>query len=361
MSQSGAILWEYEIDGQLWAPLNYEGGNLFFGSDDSNFYAFDVAEQAIKWTFKTGGRIRSGADITNGLVVFASDDGFLYALDAETGVVRWRCDLGSSELTRRLPAPGPPYSYDYLHSSPRFFDGHIYIGSADHNLYAIDHQSGEVEWRFSSGGPIRSTPHVDSERVYVGSWDGNLYSLDRATGKQVWKFETQGLIQGSPATGIGKVYVGSRSAKVYAVDASTGEGSWEYVHADGSWVESSPVVDDGDVFIDSSDALKLSAFDADTGDVKWEFTTGGWSWGKPVVENGVVYICSLSAYPYYVEGVDLVNGLFAVDQQTGLVRWSIETGTIEGYITGGVFSTPVINEGVVYVAGIDGRLLAIRE
>ena len=142
---------------------------------------------------------------------------------------------------------------------------------------------------------------------------------------------------------------------------SSGEKTREYVHADGSWVESSPVVDDGDVFIGSSDALKLSVFDADTGDVKWEFKTGGWSWGKPAVENGVVYIGSLRAYPYYVDGVDLVNGLFAVDQQTGTLKWSVKTGTIDGYITGGVFSTPVISEGVVYVAGIDGRLLAIRE
>jgi len=37
------------------------------------------------------------------------------------------------------------------------------------------------------------------------------------------------------------------------------------------------------------------------------------------------------------------------------------SGTIDGYVTGGVFSLPVVFGGVVYVAGIDGTLTAIKE
>ena len=134
-----------------------------------------------------------------------------------------------------------------------------------------------------------------------------------------------------------------------------------YVHKDGSWVESSPVFLDGVVYIGSSDALKLSAFDATTGQVKWEFKTGGWSWSKPSVANGVVYIGSLSAYPYYFEGIDLQAGLYAVDQQSGNENWRMTTEAVEGYITGGVFACAVIVSGVVYVAGIDGLLYAFQE
>jgi outer membrane protein assembly factor BamB len=359
--KAGALLWRFEIGGQLWAPLRYDSGNLFFGSDDANFYSFDVATQTVNWKFKTGGIIRSEADVTDGIVAFASDDGNLYALDSDSGNELWRFNLGSSEIDRRLPATDAPFEYDYLHSSPKYHAGRIYIGSSNGNLYAIDHKTGEEDWHFETGQKIRSTPTVENGNIYFGSWDGNVYNVSLETGKKIWQFDSKGIVQGSPAVGSGKVFVGSRGAKVLALDAHTGEKKWEFVHEDGSWVESSPVFYNGEVYIGSSDALKLSAFDASTGQVKWEFKTGGWSWSKPSVANGVVYIGSLSASPYYFDGVELEAGFYAVDQHSGNEIWSMNTDSVDGYITSGVFASAVIVDEVVYVAGIDGYLYAMQE
>jgi len=109
--------------------------------------AFDVGSQKVRWQFETGGIIRSGAEIANGTVFFASDDGFVYALEADSGAEVWRFDLGSSGMTRVLPATDPPYEYDYLHSSPVYHEGTIYIGSADGALYAVAQESGQQRWR----------------------------------------------------------------------------------------------------------------------------------------------------------------------------------------------------------------------
>ena len=355
------ILWTHKFDGQLWAPLAFHNGALYFGSDSGVFYSFDVETQSIRWQFVTGDIIRSEADISGGIVSFASDDGFLYALDVDKGKERWRFDLGTANIARRLPATEAPYDYDYLHSAPEYHDGHLFIGSADSNLYAIDHVTGVERWRFQTTHKIRSTPAVDNNTVYVGSWDGHVYALDRASGEEKWRFDTEGIVQGSPALGAGKVFIGSRGTKVLALNNQTGDKEWEHVHEDGSWVESSPIFSDGSVYIGSSDALKLSAFDALTGNVKWEFKTGGWSWGRPVVSNGVIYIGGISASPYYFEGVELEAGFYAVDQQTGNKIWSMATESVDEYITGGVFSASIIVDGTIYVAGIDGTLYALAE
>ncbi len=359
--EAGTILWQKEIGGQFWAPLKHEGDVLYFGSDDLNFYAFDTATRKIKWKVKTGGIIRSAVDITDGIAVFASDDGFLYALDAESGNELWRFDLKSSTIARILPAIGPPYEYDYLHSSPKYHNGRIHIGSANGMLYSIDHKSGREYWHFKTSQKIRSTPVVDNDNVYFGSWDGSVYAVNIKSGQKVWQFDCGGIIQSSPAIGAGNIFVGSRSTKIFALDAKTGEEKWTYIHEDGSWVESSPVYRDGVVYIGSSDALKLSAFDAKTGQVKWEFKTGGWSWGTPTVANGVVYIGGISAYPYYFEGVDLVAGFYAVDQKSGKKIWSMTPKAVEGYVTGGVFSSGIITDGIVYVGALDGNLYALKE
>ena len=140
--EPGDLLWSQEIGGQLWAPLMHRDGVLYFGSDDSTFYAFDIESREVKWRFHTGGMIRSGAEIIGKVVVFASDDGFLYALALESGKESWRFDLGSAGIDRVLPAIDPPYSYDYRHSSPLNRGGVIYVGSADGVLYAIYEEIG---------------------------------------------------------------------------------------------------------------------------------------------------------------------------------------------------------------------------
>ncbi len=176
--------------------------------------------------------------------------------------------------------------------------------------------------------------------------------------RRLWSYDTGGLIQGSPAVAGGRVIVGSRSAKVVALDAGSGEVEWTHVHADGSWVESSPVVEGDIVYIGSSDALALLALDATSGAEIWRFKTAGWSWSTPVVTDEVVYIGSIGAAPYYSP---LAAGFFAVDKQTGEERWRMTPAATEGFITGGVFAAPVVDEGIVYVASLDGRIHAIRE
>jgi outer membrane protein assembly factor BamB len=359
-AQSGAPVWSHDVGGQLWAPLAHEGGTLYFGADDATFRAFDIGSREVRWKFETGGMIRSGAEIADGTVLFASDDGFLYAVEADSGTEIWRFDLGSSGMTRALPATDPPYEYDYLHSSPVYHTGTIYIGSANGALHAIASESGRERWRFETEGKIRSTPVVDRGIVYFGSWDGHVYAVN-ADGDLVWQFDTGGVVQGSPALGAGKVFVGSRSAAVFALDASSGELAWKHVNEDGSWVESSPVYSDGVVYVGSSDALQLFALDSETGETIWAFRTGGWSWSTPTLANGAVYIGGLSASPYYFEGVTLRAGFFAVDRKTGESLWEFTPQPVEGYITGGVFSRPAIVDGVVYVGALDGRLYALEE
>lgn len=359
--EPGDLLWSQEIGGQIWAPLTYHEGVLYFGTDDSRFYAFDIETREVIWRFKTGGIIRSGAEVVAEHIVFASDDGYLYSLDLDSGKEFWRFDLGSAGFERVLPAADPPYSYDYRHSSPMNRAGVIYVGSPSGVMYAIYNDTGLEFWRFKTDGPIRSTPAADGRNVVFGSWDGHVYAVDALEGTLAWRFETEGIVQGSPAAGAGKVFVGSRSASVFALDERSGAEHWKHVNEDGSWVESSPVFDRGVVYVGSSDALSLFALDADSGTTIWEFRTGGWSWSDPVLADDVVYIGGLSASPYYFEGVELRPGFFAVDQETGAGLWEFTPPLIEGYLTGGVFSTPAIVDGVVYVGGIDGRLYALKQ
>jgi hypothetical protein len=115
------------------------------------------------------------------------------------------------------------------------------------------------------------------------------------------------------------------------------------------------------VFIDTSDALNLMAFDAATRDIRWQFFTGGWTWAQPMIDDNTVYIGAISAFPYYFEGIDLERGFFAVDATTGQQKWCVDLPAVKGYVTEGAFATSAVARGVVYVASLDGTIHAIRQ
>ena len=345
----------------MWSPLTLVNKILYYGCDDGTITALDVRSKQVRWQYKTDGRVRSAVTVTRDAVFATSDDGFVYALEPSSGVLRWGVDVARTAATRVLPATGPPYEYDYLQSSPVYADGMVFVGSPDGQLYAIDAEAGEVRWRFRTAGKVRSTPVVLDGTVYFGSWDGHVYAVDATKGTAKWRYDTGGIVQGSPRIFQGRVYVGSRAASLFALDINTGRLVWQHSFADGSWVESSPVVAAGVLYVGTSDALKLLALAADTGKVLWQFDTGGWSWSTPRYNNGTIYIGSISAYPYYFEGVDLRGGLYAVDEDSGEEKWRLVPGTVEGYITGGVFSRVQVADGVVYAAAIDGTIYAIQE
>jgi hypothetical protein len=85
--------------------------------------------------------------------------------------------------------------------------------------------------------------------VYVGS--DKVYALNASSGAFVWNYTTGSFVQSSPAVADGKIFVGSWDGKVYALNASTGALVWRYTT--GSPVASSPAVADGIVFVGSDD------------------------------------------------------------------------------------------------------------
>ncbi len=68
-------------------------------------------------------------------------------------------------------------------------DGKVFVAQVDqHTLHALDQQSGEVRWTYTTGGRIDSPPTIDGGRVYFGSADGWVYCLSSSDGELAWRF-----------------------------------------------------------------------------------------------------------------------------------------------------------------------------
>ena len=185
------------------AQTTFHGNNARTGAYDS---PGPKQFNRVKWVFKTDGPIVSSPAIANGVVFIGSSDGGLYALDQETGQQKWKVMIT-----------------DPIASSPAVANGLVYFITYDGVFYALAADSGAIKWRFATGGERRfeakgihgltpsaqniadpmdlflSSPAVFNGRVYFGSSDGHVYALDAQTGILQWSFETGDIVHASPA------------------------------------------------------------------------------------------------------------------------------------------------------------------
>jgi outer membrane protein assembly factor BamB len=56
-------------------------------------------------------------------------------------------------------------------------NGVVYVGSGDHNVYALNARTGVKLCTYATGSYVWSAPAVVNGIVYVGSGDGKVYAF----------------------------------------------------------------------------------------------------------------------------------------------------------------------------------------
>lgn len=347
--------WETRLGGQVYASPVVADGIAYVGTTGGVLNAVDTRDGKLRWAFSAGKPIFGAAAVSADAVYVASDNGNLYKLQRSDGKELWRYRLGDEAVTRVLPHPAV-FDWDWQGAQPVVAGDTVYIGGGDGVFHAVDSASGNGRWRFATGGRIRNAAAVDGERVYVGSADKHVYALERASGRELWRRDTGAEVDAAPVVHEGRVLAGNRGAGLLSLDAATGESQWR-LYFWGSWVESTPVVVDGVIYLGSSDLRRVSAVNPADGHVLWRSDVYGWNWGTPLVRGDRLYVGAAGGTPYFVRHVASFSVL---DRKTGklLRRWPLADA---GGHQWGIAGSPVWGEGGVVVATIAGSMLCFAE
>jgi eukaryotic-like serine/threonine-protein kinase len=391
----GSVQWRFQTKAKIISSPAVADGVVYIGSGDGNVYAVRAADGVLAWKFATRGPVNSSPAVWAGSVFVSSLDGNVYALGAASGRLKWRFKTAGE---RRFTAPGihgliprtesMPDPYDVFLSSPAVVDGTVYIGSGDHNVYALDAETGALRWKFRTGNVVHASPAVSRGVVYIGSWDRYFYALDARSGTVHWKFATgddrdiynQVGIAGSAAVADGTVYFGCRDSFFYALDAQTGQLRWK--HDDhGSWVIASPGIAGGSVYFTTSDERKFFGLEAATGRPRFSVGYGAFSFSSPALAGDAAYYGTFDGRLYEVDvRTGKVVGQFETDGSShNLPKYLNAKGeldldavypdaTLEGayvglnriYTFGSIVGSPAIAGGVLFVGSTDGTLYALQ-
>lgn len=318
------------------------------------------------YNFPVGSAIRTSVAIDNGYAYFGDDSGNMYSVEVSSGNLAWESSNSPSGID----------------SSPAVDSGLVIVGTEAATVVALDQATGNQVWSTTVGGSVESSPTVVNGVVYVGADDSCLYALDEQSGSILWKRQLFGAVQSSPAYNslYKTVVVGDDGGHVTSVRTVAVRkllpGSIVWTVVTGGPVVAAPTVYTNNVFVGSEDGNEY-ALVGKTGAPLWTFPTGG-----PVTANNVTFgtnigVGSQGGTIYYLSAkygtitnslpgtvpivglagavnfavATLANGSAFATRVTGIDEtWKLNT---DGY---GIDSAPVINDGNVYITGLDENL-----
>lgn len=222
----------------------------------------------------------------------------------------------------------------YQHGKPAI-DGkshRVFIGAADHGLYALRAGDGETLWRFETLSAVQSEPYYDEELdiVYFGSHDGALYAVNAFNGQLVFRFDTGAEVTRVPARRGETLYVANAADTLIAIDRRTGKEKWRARRNSALGMEiagyAGPTVV-GDLVVFAFSDGNVTAYDATTGQERWSPVDLA-SDADNVEGEGAKYldVDTTPAFAEHSQGpVVLVaayaTGVYALDAATGARIW----------------------------------------
>ena len=265
---SGELQWEFQTGGIFaTAPVVLEG-IAYIGSGDGWLYTLDAQTGQVRWAYQTGGHIASDPAINDDIVAVQSQDSYLHIVDKHTGrkrldyhtkfargspalsgdwvytadqiglvtaidwhkrempfekKVRWlKTQLWAWGALRELPplkglvwATYVPGSFV---ASPIVTEDRLFVASSEGQVFALDRESGDVEWTFEADGFFLSPMTLVGKGLFIGDRFGTLYAVSAETGEELWRFETDAPIGSTPVAANGMLYFTSEDGSLYALE-----------------------------------------------------------------------------------------------------------------------------------------------
>lgn len=320
---------------------------------------FSTASSNQVWRFETEDEIRGTPMLLDDVVYVGSYDHNLYAVRAENGEFIWKypCDGG-------------------IVTKPVFFEGNIIFGSEDKKLHVISQRSGKIVWTYYTNGPVRSSPFLAEGHIFFGSDDGLLHAVNGLSGRQAWAVDTGAPIRSSPLVLNERIYFGNEAGDFFCNDL-TGATKWRFKAKRA--ITATPVVSKGIIFVGSMDST-IYALDLKTGFVVWRSRLNKATISTPAVIENFIFIGSADNSLYcldvnsskevwqfstehqvnspitiYRDSVifgSVDKNLYCLEYRTGRLQWKFKT---DGPITGGIAA----GENLIYFGSTDHRLYAL--
>jgi outer membrane protein assembly factor BamB len=258
---------------------------IFIGSESGKVFALDAQTGALVWQANIKGEVITPPAIDSGILVVNSASGIMIAFNADTGEVLWEIEQDVPALTLRGL------------SAPVIASGGVVVGTGKGDVSVYILEKGQEGWTTEVGESTGSTelervidvdsaPVVFGDKVYAISARGNLAAIELKSGRILWKRQYSSYRQISVYRN--DIYITNTRGHIYALNRLDGIERWSNASLTNRSV-TGPVVVDNYVVVGDFEGY-LHWLNQDTGEIvaRHEVDSSGLH-STPTVNDGVIY------------------------------------------------------------------------
>jgi len=216
-------------------------------------------------------------------------------------------------------------THEELGGMPGVFNQHVYLGTLDGKLLALDESNGKIIWQQKLTSSLWASPVGNSDVVLAYTHDGNLTAFSSLDGHQVWQYlgdPLPNLImagESNPVIVGASVIIGTHSGQLVSIDLTKGTVNWQRpiaIPAGGTDV--SQMVDVvGNLVVDSEGDGVLYAVTYHGNVVAIDPADGSLLWESPLSS-----LKALALAPNAIIATNDQGDVMAFDRDTGRTLWN---------------------------------------
>lgn len=219
----------------------------------------------------------------------------------------------------------------YLKLTPAFHKNTGYIVDYKGLIQAFTVKTGKQLWEVDLNISASAGLSISNGKLFVGTSKGEIIALDLNNAKELWRTQLSSEILSRPAISKGILVAKTIDGRVYGLNAKNGSQAWVYDRSVPRLTlrgSSSPLISN-DIVITASDSGKLAALSLKHGKLLWE-TTIAVAKGRNQLER----VIDMDVDPVVIDDVIYVAGyqgrIAAVKIGSGQLIWSRDFSSYSG-------------------------------
>jgi len=200
-------------------------------------------------------------------------------------------------------------------------------------------RKGRVKWQQKLGKTISVKPIVYKNYLIIATNDGNLIMVNK-NGRRIWKADLKRRIEATPLVYGNRIYIATSNGDFYSLKTGSGQIVWKKKIHGSLLFGAKPVVVGNNLYVATSFGRVYS------------FTLAGKETWHMDIENGIYSSPAVSKGTVYVGAED--QNIYALKTKDGSIKWTFKTDSRI------VSSAPVVKGNTLYAGCYSGSFFAVN-
>lgn len=180
--KTGELISKLDLPDRVESKILIEGDHIYVGCYDGFLYKWDFITETLDWKFDSRGMIKSEPIIIKNSVVFGnySDDHNLFAIDKDSGKLTWSKRVGGKGILTR----------------PAIINNCMVICTLDGTIEVCNPSTGHTIATLKLNNPIFANPFAIKDHIIVAEVTGVVHCFKTLNDKlySVWEYKSGGNI-----------------------------------------------------------------------------------------------------------------------------------------------------------------------